>query len=105
MLEPHPHPLVCVHTLAPGWTLEPGDALPDGRDLGPRGEKGWRVEWCVMHHSASARVGGKRRYLGSAPLNYARETREICDPDRQIPKPVFAQVSSLYDEIIEAGLY
>jgi len=100
----HPHPLVRVHTLDLRWRVEPGDALPDGRDLGPNGEKGWRVDWGVTHYG-SPMPSGKPRRLGSAPLDYARETREVSDPDTQIPKPVFEKLLKLYDEIIEARLY
>jgi len=100
-MSAHPHPLVREHTFGP-YKVSPDGPLPDGRDLGPNGEPGWRLDWFV---EADLREGGSVQCF-SASLTLALNEGTFSSPwERPIPDSVLRKLEALADKLAGAGLY
>jgi hypothetical protein len=99
----HPHALVRTHTLG-AYRVSPCGALPDGRDLGPNGEPGWRLDWFIEADLLDAEEGRTVNY--SASLVCALNEGTFSDPwERPIPPNVMVKLEALADRLADAGLF
>lgn len=95
------HPLVRTHELG-AYRVVPDGPLPDGRDVGPDGQPGWRQDWFV---EADLREGGSVQRF-SASLTLAVNEGTFSHPwDRQIPARTLRWLTTLSDRLADAGLY
>lgn len=99
----HPHPLACTHILG-AYKVAPCGALPDGRDLGPNGEPGWRLDWFIEADLLDAEEGRTVNY--SASLVCALNEGTFSAPwEREIPPTVMRRLETLADRLADAGLF
>ena len=97
----HPHPLVREHTFG-NYKVTPDGPLPDGRDIGPNGEEGWRQDWFV---EADIREGGSVQRF-SASLTFVLNEGTFSSPwERPIPASVLEKLDKLADKLAGAHLY
>jgi len=100
-MSEHPHPLVRVHRIGV-YNVEPDGPLPDGRDVGPEGQPGWRQDWFV---SADLRDGNEVHCF-SASLTLALNEGTFSDPwERPIPVRTMERLEKLAAKLANAGLY
>lgn len=102
-MTPHPHPLVRSYTLA-GCRVVPDGPLPDGRDVGPEGQPGWRLDWSV---EADLRDPEEDRVESfSASLFFALMEGKFSSPwEREIPPATMRRLETLAGFLAAAGLY
>ena len=99
----HPHPLACLHILG-AYRVSPCGALPDGRDLGPNGEPGWRLDWFVEADLLDPEEDRKVNF--SASLVCALNEGTFSAPwEREIPPSVMRRLEALADRLAAAGLF
>lgn len=97
----HPHPLVRTHELG-AYRVVPDGPLPDGRDVGPDGQPGWRQDWFV---EADLREGGSVQVF-TASLTLAVNEGTFSHPwERPIPPSVLRRLTTLADRLADADLY
>lgn len=100
-MSAHPHPLVRVHEFG-NYKVAPCGPLPDGRDIGPDNQPGWRMDWFI---EADLREGGSVQCF-SASLTLALNEGTFSDPwEREIPASVLRKLEALADKLAGAGLY
>lgn len=100
-MKPHPSPLVKTYPLDLRWTLIPGDALPDGRDVGPEGQADWCLYWDVESRRNCLPGNGQC----SVSANVADGEGECCDCSGPIPLAVLDNLDPILEQLAEAGLY
>lgn len=98
----HPHPLVRPHSIG-AYRVVPEGPLPDGRDVGPEGQPGWRQDWFVQ---ARLRDEDGATAVFSASLVCALNEGTFSDPwERPIPPSVMAKLEALADKLAAADLF
>ena len=99
----HPHALARTHILG-AYKVAPCGALPDGRDLGPNGEPGWRLDWFVEADRLDPEEGREVNF--SASLVCAINEGTFSAPwEREIPPTVMRRLEALADKLADAGLF
>lgn len=108
---PHPdsevRPYEC-YTPGTLYRIDFGPPLPDDRDIGPEGQRGWRLEWTLW-----AIDPGTEEVLGSSSLGCAYDTGCVeitayCDydcqhgHDRALPSAVRRWLDRIFDRLCEA---
>jgi hypothetical protein len=102
-MSQHPHPLVRTYTLG-AYRVAPDGPLPDGRDLGPNGEPGWRQDWFIEADLLDPETGRRENY--SASLVAALDMGTFTAPwEREIPPSVMRKIEALADRLAAADLF
>lgn len=102
-MNQHPHPLARTHTLG-AYRVCPDGPLPDGRDLGPEGQPGWRLDWFIEANLRDPETGRVENY--SASLVCALNESTFSAPwEREIPPSVMRRIEALADRLAAADLY
>lgn len=99
----HPHPLARTHLIG-DYLVSPDGPLPDGRDLGPEGQPGWRLDWFIEADLFDAEEGRMVTY--SASLVCALNESTFSAPwERPIPPSVMRRLEALADRLAAADLF
>ena len=102
-MSQHPHALARTHTLG-AYRVSPEGPLPDGRDLGPNGEPGWRLDWFIEADLRDPEEGRTVNY--SASLVCALNEGTFSAPwEREIPPSVMRRLEALADRLAAADLF
>lgn len=109
---PHPDSEVRVYTYyTPGtlYRIDFGQPLPDGRDIGPEGQRGWRLEWALWAINPET-----EEVLGSSSIGFAYSQgaieasaycHESCEhgaAERPLPHTVRQWIERIFDRIVGA---
>ena len=99
----HPHALVRTHLIG-AYKVAPDGPLPDGRDIGPNGEPGWRLDWFVEADLRDPETGRVENF--SASLVCALNEGTFSAPwEREIPPAVMRKLEALADKLAAADLF
>ena len=97
----HPSQLVKPYYLGAGWKLVPGDPLPDERDIGPDGQKGWCLYWDVESRRGCLPGNGKC----AVSANVADGEGECCDCGEAIPETALDNLDPILEQLAVSGVY
>jgi hypothetical protein len=99
----HPHALVRTHLIG-AYKVAPDGPLPDGRDIGPNGEPGWRLDWFLEARLRDPETGDVDTF--SASLVCALNEGTFSAPwEREIPPAVMRKLEALADKLAAADLF
>lgn len=102
-MTPHPHPLVRTYAFG-AYKVVPDGPLPDGRDVGPDGQPGWRLDWSVEADLRDPETGRVETFTAS--LVCASYNGTFSHPwEREIPPATMQRIEALADRLADAGLF